>query len=33
MDEKAFVLIACVNDEELWAECEKYIEELVIPEG
>lgn len=33
MDNKSFALIACVNDEELWGECEKYIGELVVPEG
>ena len=33
MDNRSFALIACVNDEELWGECEKYLGELVVPEG
>ena len=33
MNEKSFALIACVTDEELWRQCEKYIEEMIVPQG
>lgn len=33
MDDKEFYFIACVNDEVLYAECERHIDALSIPKG
>lgn len=33
VDDKSFAIIACVNNEDLWEECQSYIDSLVIPKG